>query len=75
MDSRIKIPECIRLNLNIVFLKQTMIDGERNYCKFLIFLLIVGPYQTVIDELNVCTIILENPPTYDDYRQSVECKH
>ena len=52
-----------------------MMDGERNYCKFLIFLLIVGPYQTVIDELNVCTIILENPPTYDDYRQSVECKH
>ena len=41
----------------------------------LIVILILGPYQTVIDELNVCTIILENPPTYDDYRQSVECKH
>ena len=39
------------------------------------FLNALGPYQTVIDDLNVCTIILEHPPTFDDYSKSVECKY
>ena len=41
---------------------------------FLAFSLIAGPYQTVVDDLNTCTIILENPPTFDDYFKSIECE-
>ena len=41
---------------------------------FLDIFLLAGPYQTVVDDLNVCTIILENPPTFDDYFKSIECK-
>ena len=28
----------------------------------------------MVDDLNVCTIILENPPTFDDYFKSIECR-
>ena len=27
-----------------------------------------------MDDLNICNIVLEHPPTFDDYYQSVECK-
>ena len=28
----------------------------------------------MVDDLNICNIVLENPPTFDDYYQSVECE-
>ena len=38
------------------------------------FLNALGPYQTIVDDLNVCTILYEKAPTYDDITESVECK-
>ena len=34
----------------------------------------LGPYQTVIDDLSVCTITLEKEPTFQDFSASNECK-
>ena len=33
-----------------------------------------GPFQTKVDDLNVCTILYESDPTYDDITESVECE-
>ena len=38
------------------------------------FLNALGPFQTIVDDLNVCTILYESEPTYDDITESVECK-
>ena len=34
----------------------------------------LGPFQTVVDDLSVCTIRLEKTPSFDDMTQSNECK-
>ena len=38
------------------------------------FLNALGPFQTIVDDLNVCTILYESEPTYDDITESVECE-
>lgn len=38
------------------------------------FLNALGPFQTIVDDLNVCTILYEEQPTYDDITESVECR-
>ena len=38
------------------------------------FLNALGPFQTIVDDLNVCTILYESEPTYDDITESVECR-
>ena len=40
----------------------------------LAFINALGPYQTVVDDLSVCTIVLEDQPSYDDMIESNECK-
>ncbi|XP_023348145.1 uncharacterized protein LOC111716869 [Eurytemora carolleeae] len=41
----------------------------------LAFLNALGPFQTVVDDLSVCTIVLEKAPTFDDKTDSWECKY
>ena len=46
-------------------------------CSMLIWALssiIFSLWQTVVDELSVCTINLENDPTYEDLSSSNECE-
>ena len=41
----------------------------------LAFINALGPYQTVVDDISVCTIVLEKTPTYHDLTQSLECEY
>ena len=41
----------------------------------LAFINALGPYQTVVDDLSVCTIVLEKNPTFNDLTQSLECQY
>ena len=34
----------------------------------------LGPYQTVVDDLSICTINQEEKPTFKDLTQSNECE-
>ena len=34
----------------------------------------LGPYQTVVDDLSICTVNQEEKPTFKDLTQSNECK-
>ena len=40
----------------------------------LAFINALGPYQTLVDDISVCTIVLEKTPTFNDLTQSLECK-
>ena len=40
----------------------------------LAFVNALGPYQTVVDDISVCTIVLEENPTNNDLTNSLECK-
>ena len=50
--------------------------GDQKFCIhfFLWYPLIFQNCQTVVDELSVATIVLENNPWHDDISQSLECK-
>ena len=39
----------------------------------LAFINALGPYQTVVDDISVCTIVLEKTPTFNDLTQILEC--
>ena len=41
----------------------------------LAFVNALGPYQTVVDDISVCTIVLEENPTFNDLTNSLECKY
>ena len=50
---------------------------DRKFCIhffFFWYFLIFQNCQTVVDELSVATIVLENNPWHDDISQSLECK-
>ena len=40
----------------------------------LAFVNALGPYQTVVDDISVCTIVMEENPTFNDLTNSLECE-
>ena len=38
------------------------------------FINALGPYQTLVDDISVCTIVLEKTPSFNDLAQSLECR-
>ena len=47
---------------------------QRLWTPQLAFINALGPYQTVVDDISVCTIVLEKTPSFNDLTQSLECK-